>query len=85
MQSSCPIDHPGPLVAATAVRVVSPTKMSEQIKSRLLAEQVEQNMSLKKQMDHMKAQLDMQQMQMQMQMMQFQSAMFNQGYKCGPS
>jgi len=59
--------------------------MSEQIKTRLLAEQMEQNLSLKQQMDHMKAQLDMQQMQMQMQMMQFQSAMFNQGYTRGSS
>merc|ERR1711934_1200896 len=58
---------------AEPVPVLSPQSLSEKIKVQLLAEQVQQNVALKKQMDQMKTQLDMQQMQMQMQMMQMQS------------
>jgi len=58
---------------AGSVSVLSPQSLSEKIKVQLLAEQVQQNVALKKQMDQMKTQLDMQQMQMQMQMMQMQS------------
>merc|ERR1739848_24608 len=65
--------HPQQSLNAEPVPVLSPTEMSEKIKVQLLAEQVQQNIALKKQMDQMKTQLDMQQMQMQMQMMQMQS------------
>lgn len=70
-QLLCEQQHPQKPLKAEPV--LSPTEMSEKIKVQLLAEQVQQNIALKKQMDHMKTQLDMQQMQMQMQMMQMQS------------